>query len=267
MGLESECEVGDSESEFESPLSLIEDSSTGCFTTDPVGIEGPLDYLDHFDVWTDQTLQNESTIYIKRGDRKNTFACPQPTPTQDPLKRVSRGNSRPPKKAYFRIQLIRGFKKSIRQVATRRWPKAGIYRLDKNNPQHRSLWSNYYSHYRELKAAMEEDTRAEIYNTEEMSFSNSYCRRFFTPQAIRKMYYRYTELVFWDGLHPEEACRKFKFWCCEGETHAGDCEGVWTGIKQCAQFGLFKDLNLRPWNGLQWVGHDEVDTSSLLTVS
>src|SRR5574343_366316 len=48
-----------------------------------------------------------------------------------PLKALTKQDGSPAKKAYFRIQLIRGFKKSLRIVPKRKWPKAGVFRLNK----------------------------------------------------------------------------------------------------------------------------------------
>lgn len=244
----------------------MEDTSTAQYSYEVISSEGPLSCLDSFDVGNEAVFSPKPKFAVPtKPDFAASEANFQPWSHSGALKLVTHRNNRPPKKAYFRIQLIRGLKKSLRQIATRRWPKAGIYQLDKSNPLHRDLWSDYYLRYKELKPHLQEATRVEIYNSVEKSYNNAYCERFFGDPAVRKMYFWYAGLVFWQGMTATEACRKFKFRCCGREEHTEECEAVWAGVKQCGQYGLFKDFGLSPWNGSQWVSCEEVDTELLLS--
>lgn len=259
-----QTQISDNEDSCSYP---IDDTSTAQYSCDPVSSEGPQNCFDSFDELSEAPFQVKSPLLLPiKADFGPSTSSFQSYPQSDPLKQVTRFNNRCPKKAYFRIQLIRGFKKSLRQITTRRWAKAGIFQLDKSNPTHREMWADYYKRYRELKPAIKETTRMEIYNSVEKSYNNAYCKRFFGDEAARKLYFWFSGLVFWPGMKAEESCKKFKFRCCDREEHTEECEAVWAGVKQCAQYGLFKDFGLSPWNGSQWVSSEEVDTGLLLSL-
>ena len=183
-----------------------------------------------------------------------------------PLKQLHQRDGKPVKKAYFRIQLIRAFKKSLRQIATRKWAKAGIYKLNKNDEQHKQLWSRYYQCYKAEKAELSSDDLEAVQNNKEKCYNNQYCKRFFRSDAVRRLYFHFLDVTFREDSPPSDNCLKFRLQCCSG-THSERCTETWRAVKDFSRFGLFHDLGLKPWNGSQWASTADLNTEQFLALS
>ena len=244
------------------------DASTTMFDYHFQASDAQVSGLDELEVDEDQALLPLPVppFSLQVPDTRPPQSPPRPaaaTP-RHPMKHLIRQNGKPLKTAYFRIQLIRAFKKSIQHIATRKWARAGIFQLDKGEEGQRQMWADYYCRYKERKGLFSQEAWGLLHDNKEKSFGNAYCRRIFQCEAVRIMYFHFIQIVFHPSLTPEAACRKLKLRCCSVLTHTDQCSDVWLGVKRYAGVAMIYDLGLEPWNGEGW--GDVPDTSSFLSI-
>ena len=171
------------------------------------------------------------------------------------LTRVSRkGVAGHPKKEYFRCQHIRGLKKSIRQMAGKKPPKASIHRISTDAQKGR--WEALHEFYITNSSALRlvSDTavgpatdgkkkkqQAADSSADPKSYNNPYCKDFFSKPVIQTYNALYSDLVY--SGDPEEMCKKMKVTCCMGQ-HSGECEGIWQEVWEYARVGMLEELDL-----------------------
>lgn len=174
------------------------------------------------------------------------------------LNRKSRkGKDGNPKKEYFRAQLIRALKKSIRQLATGKFPKAAIHRVNPNNLSqvqcYESLKHFYIQHRRELDKVSstakgpatdgKTKRRGKAAKNCLLSYSDSFCKGFFSSETIRRYNTLFCALVY--SAPPSEMCKKMKAKCCAEEEHTSQCDTVWERVYQYACVGMLQELGLK----------------------
>jgi hypothetical protein len=179
---------------------------------------------------------------------------PEKKHTLQKLTRVSRkGVAGHPKKEYFRCQHIRGLKKSIRQMAGKKPPKASIHRI--STPAQIARWDALHDFYTANSSALRlvSDTAVGPAtdgkkkkqqagpSTDPKSYNNPYCKDFFSQQVIQTYNALYSDLVY--SGDPEEMCKKMKVTCCMGQ-HSGECEGIWQEVWEYARVGMLEELEL-----------------------
>lgn len=172
------------------------------------------------------------------------------------LTRVSRkGVAGHPKKEYFRCQHIRGLKKSIRQVAGKKPPKASIHRIttDAQKARWEALYEFYLANVPVLKAISDtavgpvtdgkkKKQQLSKPQADPKSYNNSYCKDFFSSPVVQTYNALYSDLVY--SGDPAEMCEKMKVSCCMGQ-HSCECGGVWQDIWEYARVGMLEELGLR----------------------
>ena len=161
-----------------------------------------------------------------------------------------------PKKEYFRVQLIRALKKSIRQLATGKFPKAAIHKVNPSDLRqvqcYESLKHFYIQHRNELNRISPTTTgpttdgktkrRGRASKNCPRSFSDAFCRGFFSSATIRTYNSLFCALVY--SAPPSEMCKKMKANCCADDEHTSQCDAVWERVHQYACVGMLQELEL-----------------------
>lgn len=156
-----------------------------------------------------------------------------------------------PKKEYFRIKLIRGYKRALRFVFTKdAYPKTTINKVNPKNQNQIEAWNIFqiFSHQNldKLKFVSKTDngplTDGEANNIKrygknfrevlnvEKTFNNKYCDEYFADQAVAMSFVYYSDVIFSSSI--EELCGKFNFRCCKGSlTHNDQCHEKWESLR------------------------------------
>lgn len=183
------------------------------------------------------------------------------TDPNNPLRSLQRDSRKiktgPPKKEFFRIQLIRALKKSIRQLCANKMPTAAIHKVDMNNERQKQYWeelSSFYTLHKDELDRMSKTTQGPVTDgktkrrrnalkKDPRSYNNGYCKAFFSSATVRAYNKKFCALVY--SASPSEMCKKIKAKCCGADEHTGNCEEVWERVHQYACGGMLKELGLQ----------------------
>jgi hypothetical protein len=164
------------------------------------------------------------------------------------------------KKENLRVQLIRSFKRAIREILSNK--KLPInFKLHSFDPKEIKA----FSLYEKLKSLVKEHSelqklcltecgpitdgkskKKENSAVKVKSFNSEYCKEFFSSIKVREFYSYYIELVF-SNFEPKVLCQKFKFLCCENtKRHTLDCLMKWSVMKRYLNVFFLLELNLDP---------------------
>lgn len=160
----------------------------------------------------------------------------------------TRGKAKPPKKEYLRLRLIRGFKRSIREViANKVISRKALHRPDTVN---REKWMQFVEMVKanpellalaETKEGPATDGRAYKTSTDTYrSHNNAYCKDFFTSDVIRCAFLSYLEVVFYE-VEEKDLSQKLGF-CAIAKTRSERIK-AWSELKTYLSQGLLEELN------------------------
>ena len=173
------------------------------------------------------------------------------------LERLIRKGSKPVKKEYLRIQLIRSHKRRLRQLKhlgrrPRRLPSSLDQKLlevfDANRPVFNKLLSPRSGPLTD--GAGPGNKPCSVQKT----WNNASCTQYFGHPAVRESFYYFTESIF-EGMCPVKLAEYFKARCCDQPVHSAECNELWTQIKHFVQEGLLLSLGLspfEPYSGPEW---------------
>lgn len=172
----------------------------------------------------------------------------------------AKGPRNHPKLENFRLKLIRGTMRSIREftrgVAT--YPLSGTHAIDASDPQQVRLYSRLKEQFFLNKADLlpfgstqkgpetnkyRNKTKARTHGTRPSSFNDAFCRKFLDSEARLDYFQVYLDLVF-SGNDYERIGKRLKVKCCAQSGHSAECAEVWRRVKEFAAWGMLERLGL-----------------------
>lgn len=153
-------------------------------------------------------------------------------PGRQPSKQV-KNSQKPPKKEYYRVKLLRGQKRIIRDILKSKIPLKTINRFKKDCKESKDA----YEELKKFIIANEADlinisktnagplTDGESYFRKEhgddfkkkvntpKTFNNGFCDNYFQNATVRESYELYVDYLY-AGHSAKELCSKFEFACC-----------------------------------------------------
>ena len=162
-----------------------------------------------------------------------------------------------PKKEIIRCEVIRGIKRSIRQLAEGKAPMKGWHGFQQlGDLEAEALW-------KQLRTLVETHSQVllNIANTEAgpktdgkvirarggdkshfNSFNDAFCRWFYSAPVVRSFHRLYVELVF---IHCKAAslAAKLPFTCCAGPEHSQGCAEKWRALKWYLMTDMLAELS------------------------
>ena len=165
-----------------------------------------------------------------------------------------------PKLENFRLKLIRGTMRSIREFTrdARTYPVSGTHAIDPTDPQQIRLYSRLKEQFFLNKADLlpfgstqkgpetnkyRNKTKVRTHGTRPSSFNDAFCRKFLDSEARLDYFQLYLDLVF-SGNDCEWIGRRLKVKCCAQSVHSAECAEVWRRVKEFASWGLLERLGL-----------------------
>lgn len=173
-----------------------------------------------------------------------------------------------PKKENIRLQVIRAYKRSIREALDCKIPKSKIHSVDIKSENSMLKWKIYAEYIREKRKIFENISRTElgpmtdgrtrrknivedIKDKADRSFNDTFCLKFFFSPGVLLLYAKYIDLVF-DGLTCKELGKNFEH-CpkiCKKKigvsVHKGErkCMLAWENLKEYLKSGMLKDIGV-----------------------
>ena len=156
-----------------------------------------------------------------------------------------------PKKEYYRIKLIRNYKKSIRKIAQNKFPKEiktplsdPMDMIDDSvihcGDHYRNFVGNNIEHLIKLalvKSGPKTDllhkikkSSQDVAPTVESTYNNKYCKAIFDDAVFMKGFEFYVHAIFIDKS-AQELCDHFAFLCCNDLIHSESCMEKWGQLK------------------------------------
>lgn len=174
------------------------------------------------------------------------------------LNKFRQANSRKVlKKEYLRVQLIRAFKRALRQISQgKKLPiKSKLHSFDPRNQQALKIWNilkDFYDRNKELQSICltingpktDGKSMPKTINTQK-SFNLKFCQNFFSLEIVRKCFSYYVELIFLP-FEPKALCKKFNFLCCDEKHHSIDCLYKWDIMKKYLDVLFIVEFDLEP---------------------
>ncbi|OMJ66836.1 hypothetical protein SteCoe_36178 [Stentor coeruleus] len=161
------------------------------------------------------------------------------------------------KKEFLRAQLIRAFKRALRQISQgKKLPiKSKLHSFDSKNQQALRIWNilkDFYYQNEELQSIClttngpktDGKSKPKPENIEK-SFNSKFCQKFFSQEIVRKCFSYYLELIFLP-FEPKVLCKKFNFLCCDEKHHSIDCLYKWDIMKKYLDVLFIIELGLEP---------------------
>lgn len=140
-----------------------------------------------------------------------------------------------PKKEYYRIKLIRSWKKNLRKMIILEEREEIIF----------PVYNHFYSHYfhNKVKLIPIADTHTgplteaqkkkivKNYSIEAKSFNNKFVKEMFMNQIYLQSFRLYVISEFMDK-DCEELIKRFDFMCCKKNKHGKECKDLWMQLKE-----------------------------------
>lgn len=191
----------------------------------------------------------------------NSNQSPKPQkPDNSILKLLKNKNKRSIKQENLRAQLIRGLKRSIRQVLEKSSKiSKKIHNFEIQDNRAKEIWKKL------KRLAKKSEILKDISKTEEgpktdgkskrmkkeshKSFNKDFCYKFFKSEEVREYFSYYVELVFHE-FNPRSLCMRFDIRCCEWkngkEVHKNTCLINWAFFKDYIENHFIRELELDP---------------------
>ena len=184
---------------------------------------------------------------------------------------------RHPKKEYVRCKLIRGHKRALRQVYTKKYPSATIHKIDIQVEAELLSWKAFTIHASKFK-----DYLTEVCKTEngpmtdgvakrtqqkkmsaeiQKSFNDNFCREYFLDPIRYESYKLYIGIIF-ATFDAENLCSRFEFTCCseDNTSHYPDCLRKWKSLEKFIKDGMVQELEVHlPKEATEVAETEEVD--------
>ena len=175
------------------------------------------------------------------------------------LRQFTYKSTKPLKKEYVRVNIIRMHKKIIRScLSTGPALKRFCKTLKKMPYARQDLWkplSAFIDEHRESLKILSNTANGPITdgkskaNKEEIkkerSFNTNFCKKYFSENYVRESFYLFIEYLFAD-LSSEKLCLTFRYYCCDRVSHSEQCASNWLKMKEFFQITMFEDLELMP---------------------
>ena len=180
------------------------------------------------------------------------------------LKLLRSKNKRSIKQENLRAQLIRGLKRSIRQVLQEKESfvdksskvSKKVHNFQTQDRQANRIWNKL------KKLASNSTILQDISKTEKgpktdaknkethKSFNKDFCFDFFKSEEVREYFSYYIELVFHE-FNPRSLCSRFDIRCCEWkngkEAHKNTCLVNWAFFKDYIENQFIREFGLTPF--------------------
>jgi hypothetical protein len=176
---------------------------------------------------------------------------------KDTLSLFINKNNRPPKKEYLRIQIIRSFKRSIREGLNRKVPNKKLGEVIESSSQSRQAWEDFMNFVNEYSVFFTRISRTDTgpqtearsqrtIESNSKSFNDQFCRQFFSESFVREAYSLFVQVVF-ACLDCKVLIRKFGFKPKvhrNSRTDSIECEENWNKLKTYVMTQMIKDLGV-----------------------
>lgn len=165
---------------------------------------------------------------LKTGRKKNTFTSI--------LESFFNSACHHPKKEFFNAFVIRAIKRSFRKIKENHLPSKTSIAINCDDKTQRELWAKATEIYLENPRAIDEiaDSKSKSTpgkgNKVHRSFTNKFCKEFFSNPYVKRMYNVFVELIFvdWDL---NRLGKTMMFSCCSLEMHHDECYCKWKILK------------------------------------
>lgn len=165
---------------------------------------------------------------LKTGRKKNTFTSI--------LENFFNSSCHHPKKEFFNAFVIRAIKRIFRKIKVNSLPSKTSIAIDDGDEIQRELWTKATEIYKENPSGIDEiaDTKSKLTpgkkNKLHKSFTNKFCKEFFSSPYVKRMYDIFVELIFidWDL---KRLAKTIMFSCCSLEVHHNECYFKWRVLK------------------------------------
>jgi hypothetical protein len=200
-----------------------------------------------------QNPRNHTSVLSKRNRRRSQAEIKA-------LFRFRDKNNKEPKKEYLRCKVIRAFKRAVREALAGKTPKTKLHQVMKEFPASVDAWNRFA-----MQCRMERNGIAGSAQTESgpntdgkakrkteansKSFSDSFCREFFSNSTVANLYGAFIEVVF-SVMKCEVMIKRFgeemptahnaRKKCC-GEK----CQESWEILKGYLMVDMIKDLETK----------------------
>jgi hypothetical protein len=228
----------------------------------------------HYAIMADQP---KPPLYIHPSFRLNSANPPIPKPIFTPISackgpklsdtplyllRCAKGPRRHPKLENFRLKLIRGMMRSIREFANGRHigPKSGSHAIDKQDQRQVDLYLLLKEKFFLNKADLEQfgstqkgpetnkhrnQDKCQSESTRYASYNDTFCKEFLSSETRLDYFQLYLDVVF-SGEDCGLIGRRMKARCCVKSQHSSKCLDVWRRVKEFASWGMLERLGLDP---------------------
>jgi len=190
--------------------------------------------------------------------------CPVPRHSETPLSLLycAAGPKRHPKLENFRLKLIRGMMRSIREFAKGKhlYPKSGPHAIDICDPEQVQWYECLRAQFRANRAALvpcgrtqrgpdtknrRQKGRSQRKSTRPASYNDSFCAKLLAAEPITAYFQTYLSVVFSD-TDLQSLCTKLKVKCCAEAEHTQQCTEVWRQVQGFARWDMLARLGLNP---------------------
>ena len=190
-----------------------------------------------------------------------------------------------PKMEYYRIKLLRGQKRAIRGVYANRVPKTTINEVDMSNEEQATAWNVFCAYTLNQKVHLNricspasgpltdgeshhqanhgKEFKKLLSNSNERTFNNNFCSRYFQDIATRDSFIFYIDVLFM-GRTPQMLCKKFNFKCCNNSIHDDLCIEKWNNLKEYTKSILIRGKNCNSENDQYGDEENEIEVEYLL---
>ena len=193
-----------------------------------------------------------------------TPTCPVPRHSETPLSLLycAAGPRRHPKLENFRLKLIRGMMRSIREFAKGKvlYPKSGSHAIDICNPEQVQWYERLRAQFDANRADLEpcgrtqngpetnklrQKGKSQRKSTRPASYNDSFCAELLAVESVTDYFQTYLSVVFSD-TNLQSLCKRLKVKCCGKAKHTQQCTEVWRQVQDFARWGMLERLGLDP---------------------
>ncbi|OMJ96314.1 hypothetical protein SteCoe_44 [Stentor coeruleus] len=150
-----------------------------------------------------------------------------------------------PKKEYIRCKLIRGTKKSIRNLGKKAFPKK-IGNFENISSLMLDNWNTMMHYFQENQKVLSlfSSTQDKIPDKETKSYNLKFCKMFFERSEVREAFQFYVKYLFSD-YDCNRLCKEFNFQCCRGHGHTLECGKKWEELKHFILNDMVEEIGFK----------------------
>lgn len=184
-------------------------------------------------------------------DRRNGISLPLPSQSSRNLSRkkyilalklFKDKKNRPPKREYFRTKLIRGHKRAIRHVLSKKIPTKTSNSVDINSKDQYTAWCIFKNFVNEHKFELEEISRTSngpgtdgkcrrpSKNASDKTFNDNFCSIYFKNPFVKTSFIQYIDFLF-SEIDCDLLNKRFDLKCCKLSSHLTCCSENWLALK------------------------------------